>query len=142
MDITTDVLNILDTACISPRVKYLDDSGIYESHPKLTATNYVRKGTFWSDFVSMVPIDYACYALADYPQAWQALLRVPRLLRYAKITEFFDRLDSLLPYPVVVRLARTVNIMLYLIHLSGCAYYSFSWYTGIGSTSRFETIIC
>ncbi len=32
------------------------------------------------------------------------------------------------------RLSRTVNIMLYLIHISACAYYAFSDYEGIASS--------
>ena len=42
--------------------------------------------------------------------------------------DLFERLDSALPYPMTVRLSRTVNIMLYLIHLTGCSYYAFSDY--------------
>ena len=56
------------------------------------------------------------------------------MLRYYHFEDLFERLDSNLPYPMTIRLSRTVNIMLYLIHLSGCAYYTFSDYKGIGST--------
>ena len=55
-----------------------------------------------------------------------SLFRLPRLLRNYHFEDLFDRLDSQLPYPMTIRLTRTVNVMLYLIHLTSCAYYAFS----------------
>ena len=63
-----------------------------------------------------------------------SLFRLPRLLRYYNLGIFFDRLDQNLPFPLIIRLTRTVNTMVYLVHLAGCAYYGFSKIQGIGST--------
>ena len=57
-----------------------------------------------------------------------------RLARYYNFDVFFSKLDSFLPYPVFVRLTRTVSIMMYLIHLNACAYYAFSDYSGIDTS--------
>jgi len=35
--------------------------------------------------------------------------------------------------PYVVRIARTLCYMLYLVHMNACAYYAFSWQEGLGS---------
>ena len=35
---------------------------------------------------------------------------------------------------MIIRITRTINIMIYMIHLSACSYYTFSDYKGIGST--------
>ena len=39
---------------------------------------------------------------------------------------FFDRLDASLPYPVIIRLVRTINTMLFLIHIFTCLYFLYS----------------
>ena len=65
-----------------------------------------------------------------------ALFRLPRLLRYYNLPQFFDRLDQNLPFPMMIRLSRTINTMVYLVHLAGCAYYGFSKWEGIGSTRK------
>ena len=45
----------------------------------------------------------------------------------------FNRLDSVLSSPHIVRLVRTSLYMLYIIHLNCCAYYTMSTVQGIGS---------
>ena len=59
---------------------------------------------------------------------------MPRLLRFYHFEDLFERLDSNLPYPTTIRILHTVKIMIYLIHLSACAFYTFSDYKGLGST--------
>jgi hypothetical protein len=49
--------------------------------------------------------------------------------------EFFDRMDNMVSSPYVVRMARTLTYMLYLIHLNACAYYAFSTWKGLGTNS-------
>jgi len=40
--------------------------------------------------------------------------------------EFFERLDNMVSSPYVVRMARSLTYMLYLIHINACAYYAVS----------------
>ena len=85
------------------------------------------------DAASLLPTDLFYFVLSFSGRS--ALLRLPRLLRARNFGVFFDRLDSILPYPVLVRLSRTVNIMLYLIHLNACLFYLFSDFEGLGTSS-------
>ena len=48
---------------------------------------------------------------------------------------FFDRLDASLPYPVIIRLVRTINTMLFLIHIFTCLYFLYSDLEGLDSSS-------
>ena len=48
---------------------------------------------------------------------------------------FFDRVDASLPYPVTIRLVRTINTMLFLIHIFTCLYFLYSDIEGIDSSS-------
>ena len=61
--------------------------------------------------------------------------RLPRLLRFYHMNIFFDRLDAALPYPVVIRLVRTINTMLFLIHIFTCLYFLYSDLEGLDSSS-------
>lgn len=134
-DLISDGLCLLDTLYFRPRIMYLDDSGIYETSRKLTSINFVKRGTFARDALSLLPLDMIYYfAFGLEFQGWMALLRLPRLARNYNINIFFDRLDSALPFPMLIRLTKTVNIMMYLIHLAACAFYAFSDWEGIGST--------
>lgn len=125
-DYSADGLYIFDTLIIQTRVQYLDEAGIYEKKRRLTAKNYVKNGSFKRDLLSLLPLDVFYWASGFTGRA--TLLRLPRMLRSYHFEDLFERLDSALPYPMLIRLTRTVNIMLYLIHLAGCAYYAFSDY--------------
>ena len=56
------------------------------------------------------------------------------MLRQYNFAQLFDRLDSSTSYPMFIRLIRTINIMLYLIHINACAYYTFSDFEGLDSS--------
>ena len=49
--------------------------------------------------------------------------------------EFTDRLDAILAKPYFLRIIKTINYMLYLIHLNACAYYAISEWEGLGTNT-------
>ena len=112
LDVAVDLIYLLISLTVKSRVKYLGTSGTYESEIKLTVMNYVKKGGFMRDLLSLTPLDYATNFLLNSQtrKGWQSLLRISRFMRYPAITHFFDRLDSLFPYPVVIRYS-FVNIV-------------------------------
>ena len=61
--------------------------------------------------------------------------RLPRLLRFYHMGIFFDRLDASLPYPVAIRLVRTINTMVFLIHIFTCCYFLYSDMEGLDTSS-------
>ena len=63
------------------------------------------------------------------------LLRLPRLLKVLAYWEFTDRLDAILEKPYFLRIVKTVNYMLYLIHINACAYYAISEWEGVGTNT-------
>jgi hypothetical protein len=44
-------------------------------------------------------------------------------------------LDAILAKPYFLRIVKTVNYMLYLIHINACAYYAISQWEGVGTNS-------
>jgi hypothetical protein len=119
-----DSIYILDTVVFRTRLMFLDTSGIYETKRKETIINFVKNGTFKKDILSLFPLDLFYLVTGFTGRA--TLLRLPRLLRYYHFMDLFDRLDAALPYPMLVRLSRTINVMLYLVHMAGCTFYAFS----------------
>ena len=94
--------------------------------------NFITSSDFMTDALSLLPLDlgYLLFGLSGRA----TLLRFPRLFRARYFGLFFDWLDAALPYPVFVRLSRTVNVMLYMIHITACAFYAFSDFEGIDSS--------
>ena len=43
--------------------------------------------------------------------------------------------DAILEKPYFLRIVKTVNYMLYLIHINACAYYAISEWEGVGTNT-------
>ncbi|XP_015604067.1 cyclic nucleotide-gated cation channel beta-3 isoform X2 [Cephus cinctus] len=127
-DYLADMCYLIDIILIRPRVMYLED-GFWVNDQKLTRKNYMRKWQFMMDILSLLPLDIL-YLVYGYEQT---LLRMPRFLKVQTFWELYNRMDSVLSNPHVVRIARTLSYMIYLIHINACAYYAFSTWEGLGS---------
>ncbi|XP_023323760.1 cyclic nucleotide-gated cation channel beta-3 [Eurytemora carolleeae] len=130
-DYISDFFYWSDILLIKPRMMYLNEHGIYESQRRNMFINYIKKGDFKTDLASSLPFDV--FYIFTGVRGTTSLLRLNRILKNYTFTRAFDRLDAASPHPTVVRLVRTVNIMLYLIHLNACAFYAFSAWEGLGS---------
>ncbi|XP_069669036.1 cyclic nucleotide-gated channel beta-3 isoform X2 [Periplaneta americana] len=130
LDYSADAIYLLDVAFVKPRLKYLEE-GFWVADLSLTRRNYVQKWQFKMDVLSLLPLDLLYFILGtEY-----LMLRLPRLLKIQTFWEFFERVDNMVSSPYVVRMARTLTYMLYLIHLNACAYYAFSSWKGLGTNS-------
>ncbi|XP_014249792.1 cyclic nucleotide-gated cation channel beta-1 [Cimex lectularius] len=128
LDYSMDAFYLLDMALVKPRIMYLED-GFWVRDVKLTRSNYMRKTEFIMDIMSLVPLDLLYFYYGPiYP--W---LRIPRLLKIHTFWEFFNHFDKVSPSPYIVRTARTLTYMIYLVHLNACAYYAVSVNEGIAS---------
>lgn len=101
LDYSADALYLLDTVAVKPRVMFLGGSGIYETGRLAMIENYVRKGSFKRDALSLLPLDLLYFFFGFNGRA--ALLRLPRLLRYRRFWDLFERLNTFQSYPAVVR---------------------------------------
>ncbi|KAL1124246.1 hypothetical protein AAG570_002016, partial [Ranatra chinensis] len=130
LDFSMDAIYLLDVVLVKPRIMYLED-GFWVRDIKRTYKNYVKKLEFKMDLLAMTPLDlFYIYIGPNYP-----LLRVPRLLKIHSFWEFFNHFDKVSPSPYVVRVARTLTYMVYLVHMNACAYYAVSLNEGLGSNS-------
>lgn len=81
------------------------------------------------DVISLLPLDFFYFYLGT----GAVYLRVPRLLKIQSFWEFFKLLDRVLSSPHIVRVAKTLTYMLYMIHTTACVYYFYSIKRGLGS---------
>nr|XP_018898857.1 PREDICTED: cyclic nucleotide-gated cation channel beta-1 isoform X3 [Bemisia tabaci] len=130
IDYIMDALYFVDVVFVKPRMMYLED-GFWVRDPQLTRKNYFRKSQFKMDVLSLMPLDllYLKYG------AHLSYLRLPRLIKIQTFWEFFNHFDSVLSSPYIVRVARTLTYMVYLVHLNACAYYAMSVHEGLGINS-------
>ena len=95
---------------------YLDRFGIYERNRKETMKHFFQSKTFQKHMASLFPLDLFYFVFGFTGRA--TLLRIPRLLRAYHFEDLFERLDNAFKFPMTIRLTRTINIMLFLIHLT------------------------
>ncbi|CAH1118067.1 unnamed protein product [Phaedon cochleariae] len=129
-DYLADLIYLIDTILIQPRVKYLNE-GFWVTDTKILRATYMKSKRFKLDVLSLLPLDFL-YVIWG-PEC--VILRFPRFLKTHTFWEFFSFVDKLLSNPYVIRISRTLMYMMYLIHLNACAYYSFSSWEGIGSNN-------
>ncbi|CAL4098132.1 unnamed protein product, partial [Meganyctiphanes norvegica] len=127
LDYTADIIYLTDMIWFKCRVMYLEN-GFWISDPNLMRRHYLKGRKFKFDLLSLLPLDL--FYLKYGPVS---AFRIPRLLKLHSVWEFFNRLDTRLASPHVLRVVRTLMYMLYLIHLNTNAYYGFSKIEGIGS---------
>ncbi|XP_046387166.1 cyclic nucleotide-gated cation channel beta-3 [Ischnura elegans] len=131
LDIIADVIYLLDVVFVQPRVSFLTEHGIWAREIRTTFHSYSKRKRSKLDIISLLPLDTVFYFVDNGKD--HAYLRLPRFLKAGTFWEMCERLDVALASPHVVRIARTVASMLYLVHLHACAYYLFSTWEGIAS---------
>ncbi|KAF4518017.1 hypothetical protein B566_EDAN009250 [Ephemera danica] len=130
VDLCADLIYLADTALVQPRLMFISQ-GLWVNDRSQMRRNYLTKMQFKMDIASLIPLDLLYFWLGtDKPY-----LRFPRFFKVHALWEFFSRLDSVLASPHLVRVARTVMNMLYMVHLNACAYYAFSAWEGLGSNN-------
>ncbi|XP_034244976.1 cyclic nucleotide-gated cation channel beta-3 [Thrips palmi] len=129
-DTACDVVYLLDLVLVKPHVIFVYD-GFWVRDKRLTRKHYFAKWQFKLDILSLTPLDllYLKYGTEN------VLFRLPRILKIQTFWELFDHLDSLLMSPYLVRVARTLCYMMFLVHLNACGYYAFSAREGLGANN-------
>ncbi|XP_059973313.1 cyclic nucleotide-gated cation channel alpha-3 [Mesoplodon densirostris] len=93
--------------------------------------HYTKTLHFKLDMLSLVPTDLAYFKLGmNYPE-----LRFNRLLKLARLFEFFDRTEMRTNYPNMFRIGKLVLYILIIIHWNACIYFAFSKFIGFGTDS-------
>lgn len=129
-DYLGDLVLLLDVAVYKRRLLFMENGFWVKDQSRLTR-HYIKEGSFVKDALTLLPTDLLYFWLG----LGATYVRLPRILKATAFWEFIRRLDSVLAKPYFLRIVKTVNYMLYLIHMNACAYYAISAWEGIGSNS-------
>ncbi|XP_014391900.1 PREDICTED: cyclic nucleotide-gated cation channel alpha-3 isoform X1 [Myotis brandtii] len=129
LDYSADVLYGLDVL-VRARTGFLEQ-GLMVRDAKRLWRHYTETLQFKLDVLSLVPTDLAYFKLGiNYPE-----LRFNRLLKFARLFEFFDRTETRTSYPNVFRIGNLVLYILVIIHWNACIYFAISKFIGFGTDS-------
>uniref|UniRef100_G1NHI2 Cyclic nucleotide-binding domain-containing protein n=1 Tax=Meleagris gallopavo TaxID=9103 RepID=G1NHI2_MELGA len=127
VDYVSDVIYIADMF-VRTRTGYLEQGLLVKEEQKLKE-KYKSSLQFKLDFLSIIPTDLLYFKLGlNYPE-----LRVNRLLRVARMFEFFQRTETRTNYPNIFRISNLVMYIVIIIHWNACVYYSISKAIGFGA---------
>ncbi|XP_074153423.1 cyclic nucleotide-gated channel alpha-3 isoform X1 [Sminthopsis crassicaudata] len=129
LDYTSDVIYILDLL-VRMRTGFLEQGLMVKDSEKLRK-HYMKTLQFKLDVLSLVPTDLAFLKVGlNYPE-----LRFNRLLKFARLFEFFDRTETRTNYPNIFRIGNLVLYILIIIHWNACVYFAISKIIGFGTDS-------
>uniref|UniRef100_A0A8C6YZA5 Cyclic nucleotide gated channel subunit alpha 1 n=1 Tax=Nothoprocta perdicaria TaxID=30464 RepID=A0A8C6YZA5_NOTPE len=126
-DYVSDVIYVADMF-VRTRTGYLEQGLLVKEEEKLRE-KYKTSFQFKLDFLSIIPTDLLYFKLGlNYPE-----LRINRLLRVARMFEFFQRTETRTNYPNIFRISNLVMYIVIIIHWNACVYYSISKAIGFGA---------
>uniref|UniRef100_A0A2K6UBT6 Cyclic nucleotide gated channel subunit alpha 3 n=1 Tax=Saimiri boliviensis boliviensis TaxID=39432 RepID=A0A2K6UBT6_SAIBB len=129
LDYSADVLYVLDVF-VRARTGFLEQ-GLMVSDTDRLWQHYKTTTQFKLDVLSLVPTDLAYLQVGmNYPE-----LRFNRLLKFARLFEFFDRTETRTNYPNIFRIGNLVLYILIIIHWNACIYFAISKFIGFGTDS-------
>ncbi|KAI5125273.1 Cyclic Nucleotide-Gated Cation Channel Alpha-3 [Manis pentadactyla] len=129
LDYSADVLYSLDVL-VRARTGFLEQGLMVRDTQRLWK-HYRETLHFKLDVLSLVPTDLAYFKLGmNYPE-----LRFNRLLKFARLFEFFDRTETRTNYPNAFRIGNLVLYIVIIIHWNACIYFAISKFIGFGTDS-------
>ncbi|XP_054709775.1 cyclic nucleotide-gated cation channel alpha-3-like [Uloborus diversus] len=137
LDCTCDLLYVLDIA-VHCRTGYLEQGLLVKDRCKLIQ-NYASSISFKLDLLSLLPTDllYLATGISCHPGRVPCgvIIRINRLFRFPRMTEFFDRTETRTNFPYAFRIAKLVFYILVIIHWNACFFFAMSYAIGFGTDS-------
>jgi hypothetical protein len=81
---------------------------------------YVKSSTFVVDVLSLIPTDFL---MLIFGMAFP-IVRLNRLLRYGRVAEFVERMETRTSFPNAFRIIVLVLQIIVIIHWNGCIYFA------------------
>ncbi|GAU98446.1 hypothetical protein RvY_09593-1 [Ramazzottius varieornatus] len=107
------------------------EQGLLVREPRKLIRSYFRSFTSKLDILSILPTDIAFIFTgikSPYP-----IVRLNRLLRLPRLSEFVYRTETRTNFPNAFRIANLILTIIVIIHLNGCVYYAISKSIGLAS---------
>lgn len=112
------------------------DKGEMCTNKRKIAKRYIKTFQFKLDVISLLPSDFLVFLFSSFrkhPTHLLPTLRLNRLLKYYRLSEFRYLTETQSKYPTIFRLCNLVINILLIMHWNGCVYFKFSDNVGFGS---------
>lgn len=100
--------------------------------------SYISSFRFKLDLLSVFPTDVyfffsglTCHPDQVYPCS--IIVRLNRLLRFYRVSEYFERTETRTSFPYIFRIGKLIFYILILIHWNACIYFAISYVIGFDS---------
>lgn len=134
-DYCADLIYGLDML-VSARTGYLHQGILVRNYRKLAA-HYLSSVAFKLDCISLLPTDLLYFFLpsrcVNQVVPCAIIVRLNRLFRFYRLSQFFDKTESVTNFPLFSRIIRLLLYILTIIHWNACLYFSVSYYIGFGT---------
>ncbi|KAF3694602.1 Trafficking protein particle complex subunit 10 Epilepsy holoprosencephaly candidate 1 protein [Channa argus] len=127
LDYISDLMYMLDMV-ITAHTGYLDQ-GILIKDLTLLRKRYLGSKCFLRDLASLLPTDLLYFVCGTQTP----LVRINRFLRFPRLSEALDRMETRTSYPNTFRLSKLMIYIFVLIHWNACLYFALSSQIGFGS---------
>ncbi|KAF0298532.1 Cyclic nucleotide-gated cation channel subunit A [Amphibalanus amphitrite] len=134
LDYLCDAIYIADMV-IKAHECYLEQ-GLLVRDPVKLRHNYTRSPGFVLDVLSILPTDLLYLYLGtecSFSMPCPFVVRINRVLRYPRMTQFFERTETRTSFPNAFRISKVVLYILVLIHWNACLYFALSYAIGFGT---------
>lgn len=111
------------------------ENGEFCEDRKKIQQNYLKSKHFLIDLISILPTDLFYFVLSLSQKHKIAALRLNRLLRFNRFSEFLQITETQTSFPYVIRVIKLVCSIFFLFHWNGCLYFEISSYIGFGYDS-------
>ncbi|CAK8697530.1 cyclic nucleotide-gated channel alpha-3-like [Clavelina lepadiformis] len=128
-DYLCDIAYILDMI-VRQKTGFLEQ-GLLVKDPERLKKSYRKSIQFYVDLFSILPTDLGYIFFG--PDRTE--LRFNRVLRFPRMFECFDRVETRTPYPNLFRISILIFYIIITIHWNACIYYAISKAIGFGSDS-------
>ena len=113
------------------------EHGLLVKNKKNLALAYIKSPTFVFDVLSLIPTEILIPIFGIFKISYP-IVRLNRLLRYGRVLEFVERMETQTKFPNAFRIVILVVQILVLIHWNGCIFFEIS--KQLGNFQKFQKI--
>ncbi|KAK0420851.1 hypothetical protein QR680_014924 [Steinernema hermaphroditum] len=136
-DIVCDLVYLMDM-WIKSRTGFLEQ-GLLVRDLKKVRTAYIKSPQYRADLISMIPLDLLAAVVTHFTGRYFKqidpfpVLRITRLMRYNRFSQFVERTETRSPYPNAFRVSCVIWYIIIIIHWNACFYFFISVCIGLGT---------
>jgi cyclic nucleotide gated channel alpha 3 len=127
----SDLIYIIDIF-VQLNTGFIENGEFCKDHKKIQQ-KYLKSRSFLIDLISILPTDLFYFTLNPWSKHKIAALRLNRLLRVNRFSEFLQITETQTSFPYLIRVIKLVLSIFFIFHFIACFYFEISSFIGFGS---------